>query len=134
MSRGIVIKRGGRNKVSNASIDIDGKDSIAIEMEETFDNEIKDIKISIKDSTEQFEEMRTAILNIQDNSINCKTGNNYKSDVLSKISILINEEQASVTSVIGLMGLLSSWITIQSALTPIIAPYIVSLTTFLGAA
>lgn len=133
MSKGIVMKRGGRNKVSNASIDIDGKDSIAIEMKDTFDNEIKDIKISIKNSTEQFEEMRATILNIQDNSINYDTGNNYKNDVLSKISILINEEKSSVTSIIGLMGLLSSWITIQGALTPILAPYIVSLTIFLGA-
>lgn len=133
MSKGIVIKRGGRNKVSNASIDIDGKDSIAIEMEETFDNEIKDIKISIKDSTEQFEEMRAAILNIQDNSINCKTGNNYKSEVLNKISILITEEQATATYIIGLMGLLSNWITIQGALAPLLAPYIVYLTTLLGA-
>ena len=133
MSKGIVIRRGGRNKLSNGSIDIDGKDSIAIEMEETFDNEIEDIRISIKDSTEQFEKMRAAIVNIQDNSVNCETGNNYKSDILNKISVLINEEQSSVTSIIGLMGLLSNWITIQGALAPLLAPYIVYLTTLLGA-
>lgn len=133
MSKGIVIKGGGRNKISNGSINIDGNDSVAIEMEHTFDNEIKDIKISIKDSIEQLEAMRATISNIQDNSINFETGNSYKSDVLNKISTLTNEEQVSAISIIGLMSVLSNWITIQGALSPLLHPYIIYLTTLLGA-
>ncbi|OEH69145.1 MAG: hypothetical protein BAX61_02885 [Psychrobacter sp. B29-1] len=133
MSKAVIIKGGGRNKFTGGSIDIDGKDSVAFEMENTVDNEIKDIKITIKDSIEQFESMRAAILSIQDSSVNSETGNSYKSEVLNRISVLINEKQAPATSIIGLMGLLSNWITIQGALTPILAPYIVSLTALLGA-
>lgn len=133
MSKAVIIKGGGRNKFTGGSIDMDGKDSVAFEMENTVDNEIKDIKITIKDSIEQFESMRAAILSIQDSSVNSETGNSYKSEVLDRISVLINEKQAPATSIIALMGLLSNWITIQSALTPILAPYIVSLTALLGA-
>lgn len=134
MSKAVVVKGGGRNKFTGGSISMEGKDSVAFEMENTFDNEVKDIKISIKDSAENFKKMKAAILNIQDKSINHVTGNDYKSDVLSKLSALINEEQAPVTSIVGLMSLLSSWITIQSALAPMLSPYIVSLTALLGAA
>lgn len=134
MSKAVVVKGGGRNKFTGGSIDMDGKDSVAFEMEDTFDNEVKDIKISIKDSTEQFEKMKAIIQNIQDSSVNPETGNSYKSEVLSRVSVLINAEQAPKTSITGLIGLLSSWITIQSALKPILDPYIVSLAQLSGVA
>lgn len=134
MHKAIVVKGGGRNTFANVSIDVDSKDSVAFEMEDTFDNEVKDIKISIKDSTEQFEKMKAVIKNIQDSSVNPETGNSYKSEILSRVSVLINSEQAPATSITGLMGLLSSWITIQSALKPILDPYIVSLAQLSGVA
>lgn len=134
MSKGIVIKGGGRNKVVGGSIVINEPNSIAIEMKNTFDNKIKNLRISLGDSVKKLEEIQENIVNIQDNSINPKTGNAYKTDALSKLPILIssnNEIGLSARNIIDLISLLGSWITIQAALTPTIAPYIGYLTTLL---
>lgn len=136
MSKGIVVKGVGRNKITGGSIELEGDNSVAIEIENTFDNEIKDIKISIVNSIEKFEEMRNTISNIRDSSINPKTNNEYKEDVLNMLIISTGfDNQAAIPamSIIDLISLLSSWITIQSALTPILAPYIPYLTHLLGA-
>lgn len=136
MAKGIVVKGVGRNKITGGSIELEGDNSVAIEIENTFDNEIKDIKISIVNSREKFEEMRNTISNIRDNSINPKTSNEYKEDVLNMLIISTsfdNEAAIPAMSIIDLISLLSSWITIQSALTPILAPYIPYLTNLLGA-
>ena len=135
MHKGIVIKGGGRNKISGGSIDIDGKDSIAIEMEDTSDNGIKNVKISLRDSIEKFEEMREVILSIEDSSINPKTNNKYQIDALNKIPDLTkftNEATIPSTTILALISLLSNWITIQTVLAPQLAPYIIYLTSLLG--
>lgn len=134
MATGIEINRGGNNKISGGSINLKDSESKGIVLNDTYGNKIKDIEIIIENANKKFEEIKTVISSISDNSINPKTNNTFKADVLSKIPNLMNvkDESSLQLLAINVISLLSNWITIKTELTIKLAPYIDYLTTLMG--
>ena len=134
MATGIEINRGGNNKISGGSINLKDSESKGIVLNDTYGNKIKDIEIIIENANKKFEEIKTVISSISDNSINPKTNNTFKADILSKIPNLMNvkDESSLQLLAINVISLLSNWITIKTELTIKLAPYIDYLTTLMG--
>ena len=134
MAIGIEINRGGNNKISGGSINLKDSESKGIVLNDTYGNKIKDIEIIIENANKKFEEIKTVISSISDNSINPKTNNTFKADILSKIPNLMNvkDESSLQLLAINVISLLSNWITIKTELTIKLAPYIDYLTTLMG--
>lgn len=134
MATGIEINRGGNNKISGGSINLKDSESKGIVLNDTYGNKIKDIEIIIENANKKFEEIKTVISSISDNSINPKTNNTFKADILSKIPNLMNvkDESSLQLLAINVISLLSNWITIKTELTIKLAPYIDYLTTLIG--
>ncbi len=134
MTIGIEINRGGNNKITGGSINVKDPDGKAIVVNDSFGNEVKDVEIILESSLEKFREIRNIVSNIQDNSINPRTSNTYKDDVLSKLpSLTQSKNEIEVNQIsISLISLLSSWITIKTELAIILDPSIQALTVILG--
>ncbi len=134
MTIGIEINRGGNNKITGGSINVKDPDGKAIVVNDSFGNEVKDVEIILESSLEKFREIRNIVSNIQDNSINPRTSNTYKDDVLSKLpSLTQSKNEIEVNQIsISLISLLSSWITIKTELAIILEPSIQALTVILG--
>ena len=121
-------------KISGGSINLKDSESKGIVLNDTYGNKIKDIEIIIENANKKFEEIKTVISSISDNSINPKTNNTFKADILSKIPNLMNvkDESSLQLLAINVISLLSNWITIKTELTIKLAPYIDYLTTLMG--
>ena len=134
MAIGIEINRGGNNKISGGSINLKDPESKGIVLNDTYGNKVKNVEVIIENVNQKFEEIKNVISSISDNSINPKTNNTFKTDVLSKIPNVINiNDQSSLQFLaVNIISLLSNWITIKTELTIQLAPYIDYLTTLIG--
>lgn len=126
MAIGIEIVGGGKNKISDSSIELTGTNSKGIVMLDTSENEVRNVRIFIESCAEQIKEMTDTIVNLEDDTVNPKSSNTFKFDVVKtipKISCASTELEIQSTG-LALISLLSNWITIKSSLTPVLAPYI----------
>ncbi|MCK4091345.1 hypothetical protein HCY66_14915 [Acinetobacter radioresistens] len=126
MAIGIEIVGGGKNKISDSSIELTGTDSKGIVMLDTSENEVRNVRIFIESCAEKIKEMTDTIVNLEDDTVNPKSANTFKVDVVKtipKISCASTELEIQSTG-LALISLLSNWITIKSSLAPVLAPYI----------
>lgn len=130
MAVGIEINGGGNHKIIKSKINLNDSDSKAIVMNQSFTNEVIDVQIIIESTVEKLKEMEKCISALKDDSINPKTSNKYKDDILNTIPNLMNEQNEQTAIV--LISLLSSWITIKTELTTQLTPYIDYLATIIG--
>lgn len=133
MAIGVEINGGGNNKVSNSSFHLTG-DSKAVVINESEGNEISEIFVVVRENIEKLEQMQNEISAIDDNSINPKTNNTFKDDVLASIPVLINaKDETTITATCLMMfHLFSSWITIKSELAPQLIVYKDFITSLVG--
>lgn len=134
MAVGIEINRGGSNKVNGGSINVKDSESKGIVLNDTYGNEINNIEIILEGANQKFEELKKVVIEIVDSSINPKTTNTFKADVLSKIPNLmtVKDELSLQLLALNLISLLSNWITIKAELGSKLAPYIDYFTTLIG--
>lgn len=133
MAVGIEINGGGNNKISKSSFHLNG-DSKAIVLNDTSGNEISEIYIVIQENLEKLKEIQKEVSSIEDYSINPKTKNTFKNDVLNKIPTLINsKDETTITATcLALFNLFSSWITIKGELTDQLTQYSQFITSLVG--
>lgn len=126
---GVEINGGGRNKVTDSKITVKGNGK-AVVLNDTFDNEINNIEVLLEAEKQYFLDLKSVLVNIQDNSQNPLSTNTYKEEALVQVQkiIDINSREHFQKNTLDLISLLSSWITIKSALVPIILPYVTELT------
>ena len=98
MAIGVEINGGGNNKVSKSSFHLTG-DSKAVVINESEGNEISEIFVVVRENIEKLEQMQNEISAIDDNSINPKTNNTFKDDVLASIPVLINAKDETTVTV-----------------------------------
>lgn len=126
---GVEINGGGRNKVTDSKITVKGNGK-AVVLNDTFDNEINNIEVLLEAEKQYFLDLKSVLVNIQDNSQNPLSTNTYKEEAIVQVQkiIDINSREHFQKNTLDLISLLSSWITIKSALVPIILPYVTELT------
>ncbi|WVZ29756.1 hypothetical protein V5F22_12775 [Acinetobacter baumannii] len=121
---GIEIEGGEDIKISKAKINMDG-DAKGIVSRNSKRNTFEDIEINIH-TNETLINLKKILENINDNTINTNTNNTFKQDSLDLIkSIDVQKKELDAITKIGaLTTILSNWVTIQTALSPILSPYI----------
>lgn len=135
MAIGIEIIGGGQNKFTRTSVSVEGEDSKGIVTKDSVGNEFEDVQVFVGSSIEKLKKMQSDIYYIQDNSMNYKTGNKYRDDVLEKLTDLTdvnNEAIVNKGTLNEVSSLLSNWITIKNELTTQLTPFIFLIQTMLG--
>lgn len=129
----IEINGGGRNKIKDSNLTIKG-DGKGVVLTNTFDNEIDNVTILLEKEKNYLLQLKAALSNINDDSINPNSQKAFKSETLSQVQKIIElpSRDTFQKNILELMSLLSNWITIKSTLTPVIAPYVTELTKLLG--
>lgn len=130
MAKGIVVIGGAENHLDNTLFESSDPNSTAIELIDTHNNRVTNTRIFIGDSVQKIQELQEIVLNIQDNTINEKTGQAFKNDILSKLPELArqdNEGMISSKSVFDAITLLSSWFSIKAGLAPVLSPFVIYL-------
>lgn len=122
------VNGGGRNKFSDVNISVKGEGK-GLVLNNTSDNEFKNIKVFIEKNFVFFNDLKSVLGKIEDNSINSLTNKSFKEESIEKINSIIELSTPDnlKDNTIELIGLLGSWITIQSFLFPQIWPYIAEL-------
>lgn len=135
---GIEIIGGGRNKFTRTSVNVEGEDSKGIVLDKTEDNEFEDVVIFAGSSLQRIRDMQTDIFKIEDESINDKTKNTFKNDILSKLPTLTNLSKAVIkqSALKEIRSTLADWITILGTIAPplivMLMPYLEFLNQFQG--
>lgn len=122
------VNGGGRNKFSDVNISVKGEGK-GLVLNDTSDNEFKNIKVFIEKNFVFFNDLKSVLGKIEDNSINSLTNKSFKEESIEKINSIIELPTPDnlKDNAIELIGLLGGWITIQSFLFPQIWPYIAEL-------
>ncbi|MCU4630572.1 hypothetical protein KTJ53_12905 [Acinetobacter variabilis] len=122
------VNGGGRNKFSDVNIMVKGEGKGFV-LNDTSDNEFKNIEVFIEKELSFFNDLKSALEKIDDNSINSATNKPFKEETIGKINSIIELQTRDnlKSNTAELIGLLGSWITIQSFLFPQIWPYIAEL-------
>lgn len=122
------VNGGGRNKFSDVNISVKGEGK-GLVLNDTSDNEFKNIKVFIEKNFVFFNDLKSVLGKIEDNSINSLTNKSFREESIEKINSIIELPTPDnlKDNAIELIGLLGSWITIQSFLFPQIWPYIAEL-------
>lgn len=122
------VNGGGRNKFSDVNIVVKGEGKGFV-LNDTSDNEFKNIEVFIEKNFVFFNELKSVLGKIEDNSINPTTKKSFKEESIEKINSIIELPTPDNLkgNAIELVGLLGSWITIQSFLFPQVWPYITEL-------
>jgi len=133
MATGVEINGGGNNKVSKSSFYLSG-DSKAVVINDSEGNEVSEIFVVVQENIEKLKQIQSEVLAINDYSINPKTDNTFKDDVLTRIPVLINaKDETTVTATcLMLFNLLSSWITVKSELAIQLTEYRQFITSLVG--
>ena len=133
MATGVEINGGGNNKVSKSSFYLSG-DSKAVVINDSEGNEVSEILVVVQENIEKLKQIQSEVLAINDYSINPKTDNTFKDDVLTRIPVLINaKDETTVTATcLMLFNLLSSWITVKSELAIQLTEYRQFITSLVG--
>lgn len=132
-SIGVEVNGGGRNKISDSNIKVNGN-AKAIVLNETFDNEITNVTILLEEERKYFTNLKAELENIQDNSTNPISQKLYKSEAINQVQKIINlpNRDSFQKNTLELISLLSSWLTIKSALAPTLSIYISELVKYIG--
>lgn len=132
-SIGVEVNGGGRNKISDSNIKVKGN-AKAIVLNETFDNEITNVTILLEEERKYFTNLKAELENIQDNSTNPISQKLYKSEAINQVQKIINlpNRDSFQKNTLELISLLSSWLTIKSALAPTLSIYISELVKYIG--
>ena len=122
------VNGGGRNNFSDINVTVKGEGKGFV-LNETSDNEFKNINVFMEQEFIFFKDLKSALEKIEDNSINSETHTSYKEESIQKINTIMalpnrDDLKENTNDLIGLLG---SWITIQSFLFPQIWPYITEL-------
>lgn len=88
MAIGVEINGGGNNKVSKSSFYLTG-DSKAVVINDSEGKEVSEIFVVVQENIEKLKQIQNEVFAINDHSINPKTNNTFKDDVLTKIPVLI---------------------------------------------
>lgn len=133
MAIGVEINGGGNNKVSKSSFYLTG-DSKAVVINESEGNEVSEIFVVVQENIEKLKQIQNEVSAINDDSINPKTNNTFKNDVLNKIPVLINaKDETTVTATcLVLFNLFSSWITVKNELAIQLNEYTQFITSLVG--
>lgn len=133
MATGVEINGGGNNKVSKSSFYLSG-DSKAVVINDSEGNEVSEILVVVQENIEKLKQIQSEVLAINDYSINPKTDNTFKDDVLTRIPVLINaKDETTITATcLMLFNLLSSWITVKSELAIQLTEYRQFITSLVG--
>ena len=133
MATGVEINGGGNNKVSKSSFYL-SEDSKAVVINDSEGNEVSEIFVVVQENIEKLKQIQSEVLAINDYSINPKTDNTFKDDVLTRIPVLINaKDETTVTATcLMLFNLLSSWITVKSELAIQLTEYRQFITSLVG--
>ena len=133
MATGVEINGGGNNKVSKSSFYLSG-DSKAVVINDSEGNEVSEIFVVVQENIEKLKQIQSEVLAINDYSINPKTDNTFKDDVLTRIPVLINaKDETTITATcLMLFNLLSSWITVKSELAIQLTEYRQFITSLVG--
>lgn len=132
-SIGIEVNGGGRNQISDGTIHVKGSGK-AIVLNETFDNEISNVRILLEEEKIYFINLKADLEKIEDNSINPISEKPFKNEAANKIQEIINHPNRDTLqkNTLELISLLSSWLTIKSALAPALSIYISGLLGLIG--
>ena len=122
---GVEINGGGRNKISESNIHVKGNGK-AIVLNETFDNEITKVAILLEQERKYLNNLKSDLERIEDNAINPLTQNTYKNESVNQVQKIINlpDRETFQKNTLELISLLSSWLTIKSALAPNLSVHI----------
>jgi hypothetical protein len=133
MATGVEINGGGNNKVSKSSFYL-SEDSKAVVINDSEGNEVSEILVVVQENIEKLKQIQSEVLAINDYSINPKTDNTFKDDVLTRIPVLINaKDETTITATcLMLFNLLSSWITVKSELAIQLTEYRQFITSLVG--
>ena len=133
MATGVEINGGGNNKVSKSSFYLTG-DSKAVVINDSEGNEVSEIFVVVQENIEKLKQIQNEVFAINDHSINPKTNNTFKDDVLTKIPVLINaKDETTVTATcLILFNLFSSWITVKNELAIQLTEYTQFITSLVG--
>ncbi|MDC5413607.1 hypothetical protein OHW74_16620 [Acinetobacter baumannii] len=121
---GIEINGGSENEITRSQITINGLGK-GIVINNSSHNKVEEVLICIN-AEKTFNDLKSILIMLNDKTTNNLTKNTFRDDSLSLVdSILQNKNHPEVsTKLLNLTSLLSNWITISTALTPIISPYI----------
>ncbi|HAV5515016.1 hypothetical protein [Acinetobacter pittii] len=130
---GIEVNGGGRHKISESTIHVKGNGK-AIVLNETFDNEITKVTILLDEERKYFINLKSDLESIQDNAINPLTQKTYKNEAVNQIQKIIDlpNRETFQKNTLELISLLSSWLTIKSALAPNLTVHISELLKLIG--
>ena len=133
MATGVEINGGGNNKVSKSSFYL-SEDSKAVVINDSEGNEVSEILVVVQENIEKLKQIQSEVLAINDYSINPKTDNTFKDDVLTRIPVLINaKDETTITATcLMLFNLLSSWITVKNELAIQLTEYTQFITSLVG--
>ena len=133
MAIGVEINGGGNNKVSKSSFYL-SEDSKAVVINDSEGNEVSEILVVVQENIEKLKQIQNEVFAINDHSINPKTNNTFKDDVLTKIPVLINaKDETTVTATcLILFNLFSSWITVKNELAIQLTEYTQFITSLVG--
>ena len=133
MATGVEINGGGNNKVSKSSFYL-SEDSKAVVINDSEGNEVSEILVVVQENIEKLKQIQSEVLAINDYSINPKTDNTFKDDVLTRIPVLINaKDETTVTATcLILFNLFSSWITVKNELAIQLTEYTQFITSLVG--
>lgn len=133
MAIGVEINGGGNNKVSKSSFYLTA-DSKAVVINESEGNEVSEIFVVVQENIEKLKQLQNEVSAINDHSINPKTNNTFKDDVLAKIPVLINaKDETTVTATcLMLFNLFSNWITVKNELALQLTEYTKFITSLVG--
>jgi hypothetical protein len=126
---GIEINGGGRNKVSDSNISVKGNGK-GIVLNDTFDNEFSNVTVLLEAEKQYFLDLKSILSSIQDTSTDPVSQKIYKQEAITQVQTIIDltSRESFQKKTLDLISLLSSWITIKSALAPTILPYVSELT------
>ncbi|MCE6855381.1 hypothetical protein KSB09_21180 [Acinetobacter baumannii] len=121
---GIEFNGGENNQVIRTKVIVNGEGK-GIVTHNSSKNTFEDVQVIIN-AQQNLAELKEVLNLLNDTTINEDTGKTFKEDALEQIKKLLEEKHkpGNIERLTALTNLLSSWITLKSALSPILSPFI----------
>lgn len=131
---GIEVIGGGGHKFTRTSVNVEGEGNKGFILKDTINNEFEDVEVFVGNSLEKLKRLQFVISDVKDDSLNPKTKNTFREDILNKLPDLsnLNEANISQNTLKEIRSTLSDWITIKAELHALLYPFVFLMNTMLG--